>query len=173
MWPTKRETPCRYTRIRSKYAHFEWLPINGLSPQSRVRGVSPLCDEPLDHPVEYAAIVISLEAELHKISTGQWTFPGPQFNVHVPNGGLENHLLQQNVLYTTGWTKETDFFCFSVSQLDRLSWNFLLVTLQHALYTCALNQPRSFRSNELNVHRLGVNRCVSAWPFWTYCANRV
>lgn len=42
--------------------------------------------------MKYCVIIISLQAKLHKVPHGLGAFLGPQLNLHITQGGVEDHL---------------------------------------------------------------------------------
>ena len=66
--------------------------VDGLAAFARARRITSLGHELVDDPVEEAAIVVALEAKLHKISAGQWCLLWPQLDVERADRRVQHDL---------------------------------------------------------------------------------
>jgi hypothetical protein len=64
---------------------------DGLAALARSRGVARLRHEVPDHPVEDAAVIVALEAQLHKVAARHRRLLGPQLDVERPDARMHDH----------------------------------------------------------------------------------
>ncbi len=88
------EPPARKPQPRVQLVA-ERLSVHRLPAEAGPRRVARLDHQIGDHAVEEAAVVVALEAELHEVADGLGGLLGPEFDVDVARGGVQDHLRER------------------------------------------------------------------------------
>ena len=88
----------------------EGLAVGGLAALAGARRVAGLRHEVLDDAVEDAAVVVALEAELHKVAAGERRLLGPELHVERTNAGVQYDLALGRRLVRVDGQRRHDFF---------------------------------------------------------------